>query len=465
MNFAAITDVKLVERQRSEIKPGELLQLKQSIAAHGLIHAPALVIEKDQTHRLVAGGRRFEAMRQLHQEGIEFTYQGAIVPEGQIPYSTLGELSNVELAEVELEENILRADLSWQDETLAKKRIHELRLAANPDHKVIDTAREIVAAKGDQPPSLISERLAVAESLIVAEHLSDPMVMRARSRKEAARIILDKFEDKIKGAAILEDLKCRQSDNHQIIRGDCLVELKKLPSGIVDTIICDPPYGMNADKMGKGEFHMYDDSPDSAAEICRAIITEGFRIAKPKAILFMFTDIDQFVSLRTFAAQQAWSVWRYPLIWRKGTDGHSPWGRAGFIRTTEMLLFAVKGQKELVYPGGPDVLDFKRPGRSERVHSAEKPVALLEHLIRISTLPGMTVLDPTAGSGPIISAARTKHCKVIAIEKDQTHYEQCLQRLSGREPSPDLDDDGGDYASDLLNLTSLPANTTPGLEE
>lgn len=460
MQLVKISDVLIEDRQRAKIEPKPLEELKRSIASvRGLLHAPVITFTKEGQPKLIAGERRLTAMQQLHEAGLAFTFNGEPVPEGMMPYARIGDLSSVDLLEAELEENLIRADLSWQDEALAKKKIHELRCSQNPNHTVIDTARELV----ERAPSLTSsksetgystvrgEREVVAESLIVAEHLNDPMVQRARSRKEAFRIILDKAESQAKAQKVVQLMATSSSINHQIIHGDCLKEMKKLPSGIVDTIICDPPYGMKADKMGKGEYHMYDDSPDTALEICRAIFSEGFRITKPKAILFMFCDIDHFVTLRTFASQQAWTVWRAPIVWRKGADGHSPWGRAGFIRTSELLLFAVKGQKELVYPGGPDILDFGRPGRSERVHSAEKPVDLLEYLIHISTLSGMTILDPTAGSGPIITAANRKNCKVIAIEKDKNSHDHCLQRLSG-EQGDDAEDGGGRRTSiDLLS--------------
>lgn len=457
MQLIKITDVVVADRQRTKIEPKPLEELKRSIAGKkGLLHAPVLTF-KDPNWYLVAGERRLTAMTQLHEAGLPFTFNGEIVPEGMVPYVQVKDLTAVELMEAELEENVIRHDLSWQDEALAKKKIHEFRCMQNPDQTIIATARELVEkapavtdARSETGMATVrGERAAIAESLIVAEHLNDPMVQRARSRKEAYRIILDKVESQAKAQNVLNQMAKTSVINHQIIHGDCLVELKKIPTGTVDTIICDPPYGMKADKMGKGEFHMYDDSPEAALEVCRAIFTEGFRAAKPKAILFMFCDIDHFVTLRTFAAQQAWSVWRAPLVWRKGTDGHSPWGRAGFVRTTEFILFAVKGQKELVYPGGPDVFDFKRPGRSERTHAAEKPIALLAHLIHLSTLPGMTILDPTAGSGPIITAASQKNCKVIAIEKDKTSYDYCLQRLSADFDADDTDGELSPAASVL----------------
>lgn len=425
MQTLAISAISIGERQRKEFAPKQLQELKDSIRLNGLIHPPVVT----SAGQLVVGERRLRAMIALHQEGLAFTFCGLPVSTDHIPVTTLTSQLDTpaNLAEIEFAENIFRVDLDWKEKSQAQKRLHELRLSTNPKQSLSATAAEIVKATGPTGKSLYSTRMELAESLIVADHLDDPAVQRARSSGEALKIILDRSEAKVKAQAIQTAIGT--ASIHQLIKGDCKVELKKLPSNSVDTILSDPPYGMKADKMGKGEFHLYDDSPEAAIAVCKSIISEGFRICRPKACMFLFCDIDHFLTLRTFAQQQAWSCWRTPLIWKKGTDGHSPWGRAGFIRTTELILFAVKGQKELIYPGGPDVLEFKRPGRAERVHSAEKPIALLRHLIKISTLPGQTVLDPCAGSGPIITAASQEKVKAIAIEKEEDYFNELLKRL------------------------------------
>lgn len=422
MQFKPIDEISVGERQRKEFGPTALQELKDSITQVGLLHPPVLT----EGGQLVAGERRLRAMTALHQEGVPFQCGGLDVPVDSIPFTLIGEADDATLAEAEFAENIFRVDLTWQERTEALKKLLDLRKSIDPTTTMQDVAKELVAANPTQ--KLSTTRHELAKASIIADHLDDPMVKRARSAEEAYKIILDKAESKVKAQS--RAIATPTLTQHRLIHGDCLVEMKKLPPGIADTIICDPPYGMKADKMGKGEYHMYDDSPEAALNVCKGIISEGFRLTKPKAILFLFCDIDHFITLRTFAAQQAWTCWRSPILWRKGNDGHSPWGRAGFIRTYEALLFAVKGQKELVYPGGPDILDYKRPGRGERVHSAEKPVDLLRTLIRLSTLPGQTVFDPTAGSGPILEAATLEKVKAIAIEKEEAYYHECVNRLS-----------------------------------
>lgn len=423
MKTRPIVSVTVGDRQRVDFAPKALQELKDSISTHGLLHAPVLT----EAGELIAGERRLRAMTELHQEGIPFTYEGAPVPVDSIPFTSVGEVSISQMAEMEFAENIFRVDLTWQEKTNALVKLHELRSASNPKQTVSDTAREVVAAAGGSS-TVETERKALARAMILRDHMEEPEVKRARNAEEALKVILDKNERRVK--AIAAATAAPTASLHRVIRGDCIEEMKKLQPGSFDLILSDPPYGMKADKMGKGEFHMYDDSPEEALRVCKEIISQGFRLTKPKAILLLFCDADHFITLRTFAAQQAWTCWRTPLIWRKGIDGHSPWGRAGFVRTYETILFAVKGQRELLYPGGPDILDAKRPGRAERVHSAEKPVELLRTLIHLSCLPGASVLDPCAGSGPILEAGSHEKVKVTAIEKAEDAYNACLGRLS-----------------------------------
>lgn len=429
MRTAEINTITVGERQRKEMKPKELAELKKGILTKGLMHPPVLR-QTAEGLCLLAGERRLRAMTELHEEGYVFTYEGMPVPLFTVPYTLATDLSPDDLLEAELEENLLRSNLTWLEESEARKAIHDLRKKQNPGQTLSDTAREISTKLGEAKGASIGhQRQELATAILVAENKHNPRVANARSKREAVAVLLDESETIFKASNSALNLK-QQNSAHKLINGDLFLELPKLAANSVDTIICDPPYGINADKMGKGEFHLYDDSPKAALAVCEFVLQEGFRITRPRALLFMFCDFEHFVHLRDYAARMAWTPWRSPITWIKGTDGHAPWGKAGFIRTTETILFASKGQKELCAPGGPDHLLFKRTSRGARTHSAEKPVDLLKHLLSITTLPGETVLDPCCGSGAILAAAQANNVKSVCIEKDESYYTQTLARLA-----------------------------------
>jgi site-specific DNA-methyltransferase (adenine-specific) len=419
-NLIALEEIQYGDRQRKEFTPKDLQDLKRSIFSKGLLHAPVL----STASTLLAGERRIRAMAELHEEGNTFTYNNEPVPSGQVPYSLVADLSPADFLEAELEENIIRADLTWQEQTAARVRIHELRRQLNgPTHKQTATAQEVSKISG---ANVKTEGARLARALTIEKHKNEPHVFNAPNESAAYRAILDKNAAKFR--AQLAALEGHESP-HQIIHGDAYEELPKLPDRTFDAIICDPPYGIDADKMGKEAQHHYQDDADYALKFCEMILTQGFRLCKPQAVLFMFCDFDHFVTLKEYAQRQAWTVWRTPLVWHKGNEGgNAPWGRGGFIRTYEVLLFATKGGQELRNPGGSDVITFSRITRGAKRHAAEKPAPLLSHLVSLACLPGGTLLDPCAGSGSIIRGANNHRVRVTAVEKDEAYFTEALSR-------------------------------------
>lgn len=426
MQVIPLDQIKIEDRQRKEFPPKHINDLKTSILSKGLLH-PIVLVQREDTYHLVAGECRTRAISELHTDGQTFIHNGEPVPAGSIPYTLLSNLSPADIAEAELEENLVRANLTWIEQAEARNLIHEMRkLKEGSSISVLSTAREISELTGKSPAA---ENDILVKSIAVAPHLANPKVRAAKSLKEAHRIIIDDQTAKLR--AQLHSLGMVKTD-HTLIQGDCREELKKLPAASVDIILSDPPYGMDADKMKKSAHHHYDDSPENGLEIQKLIIQEGFRILKPRGLIFMFTDIDHFVTIREFAKQHAFTAWRTPVIWRKGDEGFAPWGREGFARTYEIAIFLSKGQKGLK-GGGADIKDFKRPSRADRAHAAEKPVALLEHLLSIAGDPGDVVLDPTCGSGAIFPAATRARMRAIGIELDPDYHAKAAARLADGE--------------------------------
>lgn len=433
-NTIALSDLVIEDRQRKEISPAHIADLKRSILTKGLMHpvVGSWRVKADgitQEVVLIAGECRTRAMLELHEEGIDFCYNGVKVAPGRTPITYLQDLSVDDIMEAELEENIFRLALTWQEETEAKAKIHLARKNKNSTQTQMATAREIASKTGNKPDT---ERISLQQALLIQEHKNNPdlapRIKKARSSAEAVRIILDDAEAKMKAKLAIQAEKTDASVRIQ--NGDALELIKTLPADLIDTIITDPPYGISADQQGKDAKHYYDDSADYALNFCKTIISEGFRITKNRAILFMFCDVEHFTTLRDYAQQHAWTTWRTPLIWTKGFQGSAPWGRAGFVRTYETILFAVKGRKELTSPGGPDVFDFSRVARGERVHAAEKPVELLSFLLERSTLAGEIIFDPCCGSGNIILAARKHKCDIVTFEKDPSYYAEAVQKTT-----------------------------------
>lgn len=452
MRLAKISDVQIPDRQRKDKPVSELgahiRELKTSILSKGLMHAP-LLAESNGGLQLIAGECRLTAMRELHEEGHAFLYDGEPVTAGHIPYSRIGDLSVAEFAEAELEENVIRAQLEWIDHSEARVLVHKLKQmqaekigAAEPT--LTSTAEHLAEKSGK---SVGAERITLMRALDVSEHKDNPRVKAAKSLREAHRVVLDMQTASFR--AKLHSLGAVRTD-HTLLLADCREALKALSSASFDLILTDPPYGIGADSMKKTAKHFYDDSPENALDVCKFIISEGFRLLKPRGHILMFTDFDIFKELRDHGARQGYSIWRTPVIWHKGDEGHSPLGRGGFVRTYEIALVLIKGQKEFKV-ATPDVKSFKRAARGDRVHAAEKPVDLLAHFISLTCEPGDSVLDPTCGSGPIFEAATSQKVRATGVEIDPEYHALAAARLA-QEGETDEQDLGRGSGADVEEL-------------
>lgn len=429
-------ELEIRDRQRSEqsIDRTAVARLADSIEQKGLFHAPVVWFDKaTNTWVLLAGMRRTLAMDILRAEGRSFRFHGEPVDPDLLPAVSVTDLSAADIEEAELEENILREDPTWQDRSRALAKIHELRQAENPRQTYGQTAAELKekGAKIATPQgastsnSVLSTR--IRQAVVISKHLDKPSVAKARNAEEALAIILKDESAKAEAELIKRRLKSAgENPDVQARHGDCLEILPRLDPEQFDLILCDPPYGIGADTGGFRQrtvhHHNYTDDTETAKTILTSILTEGFRLTKPRANLFMFGDIDLFPLFKTLSAQMGWTPFRTPIIWQKSlSEGLAPWGGQGFRRTYEVIFYATKGQKGL-YQSPVDILSFKRVPRHERQYGPEKPVDLIRQLVECATLPGDYVLDPTCGAGSTLAACRQLRRRALGIEVNEDAY-------------------------------------------
>jgi ParB/RepB/Spo0J family partition protein len=432
------------DRQRQEFNPEALEELKNSILDRGLMHAIVVRAGADGQPVLVAGERRLRAMTDIYAlEGV-VRYNGQALGFGMIPTVTLGELDPLEAEEAELDENIKRKNLTWQEEAAAHKRLHELRtrqkakLPGAPAQTVAETAAELypkeIAAQREAGQSGGYLQNKVQKELIVAQHLSNPEVAKAKNVDEAYKVLKRSEQAQRNRDLALEVGKSFGADVHNAFQGNCLTKMAELfeDDQRFDVILTDPPYGMNAQNFGDGAGklagikHQYDDTPEAWRELMKEWCKWSFFISKSQAHAYVFCDIDRFHELKMFMELAGWRVHRTPLIDYKTDSGRVPWPDCGPRRQWEMILYAVKGDKPVtnIYP---DVIPCQAD--PNMTHGAQKPVALYVNLLKRSVKPGDAVLDTFAGSGTIFPAAHSLQCRATGIEQEPEYFGMCLNRL------------------------------------
>lgn len=421
------------DRQRKEFDPEALEALRDTIDKRGLLHP--IVVREAAEHPgkfvLVAGERRFRCTKDNWMLTGRLKHNNESVPQDHIPYVTLGQLSPLEAEEAELEENLQRKDLTWQENAAAMSKLHSLRSRQAQTegriHTVADTAME---TKGRSDGSYHES---VRKDLIVAQHLHNPAVAAAKSTDEAFKI-LKRQENTTRNIELAATVgKTFTQAIHELHNTNCLTWMENSSSEQFDVILTDPPYGMGADQFGDGgsgrlanNEHHYKDDYAGWKALMQQWCPLSFRVAKREAHAYVFCDLDNFHELKQMMKDAGWYVFRTPFICTKPNSGRVPLPDEGPRRQYETLLYAIKGHKKTtaIYP---DVITTTADAGLQ--HGAQKPVALFEDLLRRSVRPGDCVLDSFAGSGTIFPAAHNFKVKAVGLEMNPEYYAICYQRI------------------------------------
>ena len=381
----------------------------------------------------MAGERRLKAIETLWAMGDQFRCgTTTLLKEGYLPVTDLGDLDPLAAMEAELEENIRRVDISWQDRSTATSQLFELRnlqaeKAKLPPPDQTAFAREVYP---DHHP--IAATKAVREELILAANLKDPDVAAAPSSREAMKVIRRKEDaqrDRLLGESVGRSFNAQ---SHSLLQGDCLDLMKSMDSGQFDCILTDPPYGINAegfnDSGGKANAagHTYDDSLHNWLRLMGVFSSESFRLAKPQSHCYVFCDIDNFITLRNLMCTAGWKVFITPLVWHNPTSQRAPWPQSGPHRRYQLCLYANKGDRPVLRLAS-DLVEFKSDDNLG--WAAQKPVGLFMDLLSRSCRAGDSVLDPFMGSGTIVPAAHGLKVKATGIELDPVAYGIAVKRL------------------------------------
>ena len=193
-----------------------------------------------------------------------------------------------------------------------------------------------------------------------------------------------------------------------------------MPDESVNAIITDPPYGINYVSRTGARI-----KNDKAPFIW--FLYDAFRVLKSGGTLLCFTrwDVEQtFIDAIELAGFRVKSE----VIWDKVYHGMGD-TKAAFAPAHENIVFAIKGKYS--FPGGrpKDLVTFSKLGSAQMIHPTEKPVGLIANLITAVTKPDDLILDPFAGSGSTLVAAKKSGRRFIGVELDDEYYEKARRRI------------------------------------
>lgn len=420
-----------LDRQRKFFDPVAASELRDSILEFGLLE-PIIVREEGPTLLLVAGERRLKALRDIEFLGRSVQFNNQTLPSGCAPIVTLGEIPPLVAAAAELEENIRRLDLTWQERAKALSDLHRLREAQAQANGQKHTHNQTALEVFGQSDAIYGT--SVANSLIVSRHLDDQDVQKAKSINDAVKILKRK-EQATKHKELAEAIgSSLTKHSHSIYLADSIEWMMGQQSEQFDCILTDPPYGIDAQNFGDaggkmaGIEHHYDDSYESWRSLMAKFAEQIYRLTKPQAHAYVFCDIANYLELHELMARAGWWVHRTPLIRHIPDGARVPWPEHGPRRAWEMILYAVKGKKPTISIQPDLIFGIKFPEETYG-HGAQKPIELYRNLLNRTCRPGDAVLDPFAGTGTIFPAAHELKLVATGIEQNPEYYGVCLKRL------------------------------------
>lgn len=235
-----------------------------------------------------------------------------------------------------------------------------------------------------------------------------------------------------------------------LIHGDFYEKVRDVGDGSVDLILTDPPYNVANDRIFKfegrsdisqdfGDWDKYE--PETFIALFDAWAREFHRILVVNGSGYVFTS-DVYISDLRRALNRAGLRVKATLAWHKTNPGTQV-VKTNFKSSVEYILFFTKGESGHTFnwQGENEMHNFiETPicGGSERLldakkntlHPTQKPLAVLQHLLEISSHPGDMIFDGFMGVGSTARAARDMGRKFIGIEQDATFFDAAQRRMN-----------------------------------
>src|ERR1035437_4220050 len=232
---------------------------------------------------------------------------------------------------------------------------------------------------------------------------------------------------------------------NQVILGDCLEVMQKLPDKSIDMILCDLPYGTTACKWDtiipfEPLWEQYKRIiKDNGAIVLTASqpFTSALVMSNPDWFKYQWVWDKKIPSGMSYARFQPMRQHEDILVFCEGktiynaqmTKRDKPIKGGGMSKgetTNNQNLVALK--KTYDYKNPTSIIIFDKI-RKDSLHPTQKPVALFEYLIHTYTNEGDTILDNCAGSGTTAIACINTNRNYIQIEKEQKYYDIILNRV------------------------------------
>jgi ParB/RepB/Spo0J family partition protein len=437
-----IDSIIMDDRHREDY--GDLDELKRSLEREGQIQT--IAVEMMDTigsgignYKLIAGGRRLTAMKELGWEKVMVRIYTDLTPKQR--------------RSIELHENLQRKDFTWQEEKNIILEIHEMMMEdrgnkhwrTKPDGWSAQETADMIGVSR----STVSRALKLASAMEVV-----PQLEKAKDAHEAENL-LARLEEGIlvkELARRAESVKQALPDKTQAIidayqLGDFFELIGDVEDESVDFIDLDPDYNIefggsiNKDMstilqaMKMDDYTEFEGGDYSQYLMC--ILEECHRVMKPNSWILMWYAQHPWANEVYMAIETiGFETNRIPLVWNKAGDNEGRASSAPDIylgRQHETAYYARKGKPVINRRARGDVFTYPAPHHSKRIHPCEKPLELCSDILTTFLTPMSHILVPFAGSGNTLLAAFDNNMTAVGFDLGEKFRDGYVGRVLGRD--------------------------------
>ena len=249
----------------------------------------------------------------------------------------------------------------------------------------------------------------------------------------------------------------------QILLGDCIESLNRLPAESIDLVFADPPYNLQLEgalsRPDQSVVDAVDDAWDKFSSFAeydrfsREWLTAVKRVMKKNATLFVIGSYHNIYRVGATLQDQGFWILN-DIVWRKANPMPNFRGRR-FTNAHETLIWASKDADAKAYTFNYEALkagnddcqvrsDWYFPictggerlkdAAGRKTHPTQKPEALIARILLAASKPGDVVLDPFFGSGTTGAVARRLRRSFIGLERESIYAEAARARIDAVVP-------------------------------
>lgn len=422
IELVAIDSILIENRQRKNRSESAIADLAGSIYRRSLVQP---IVLQENTNKLLVGEGRILAFNKLRKDGALCAF-----PEYKnwthIPARFASEtLSPADLMAIELEENIHRENMRWQDVAVAVESFHSLMQKQNPTWTQDKTAE-----------ALNLHRTTISRIISIIPHMADPQIAESSSLRSASELLSRKRDKQVQheltkalAVEVKPKIQGTAGSAAAVLHTPSPIELPPESSILLQSFLdwipdrrfnfvhCDFPYGVNygdGTRQSSAQMTDYEDTPEVFWALTQHLAKLLPELLMPNSWIFFWFSMNYYSELVEFWSHQPRiSVEPFPYIWVKSCNsGMVPDPARAGRRTYETALVLRYGDPKII---SPVAMHYSCP-KGQTIHPSEKPEPMLRHFFRQFMDEYTIMLDPTCGSASSLRAAESLKAEVLGLE-------------------------------------------------